>query len=182
MGAPAARRRRSCPRSAAARPTPGAAEEYYERNGAYPSVEINEVVAGEPRTVVPAVARATVSVRLAPGQEAAAIAPVLEGLLRDAAPADADVAIELHLADPSLFEPDLPALLLAAEALERATGTRAGAGPLRRLDPRRGGVRRPRDPHHRRAASRSPTTPSTRPTSRSSSRTSSSASAPGASC
>ena len=102
---------------------PGAAEEYYERNGADTAVEVNEVVSGEPRTVVPAVARGTVSVRLAPGQRAAEIGPVLERLLRDAAPADADVSILLHLADPSLFEPDLPALVLAAEALERATGT-----------------------------------------------------------
>jgi acetylornithine deacetylase/succinyl-diaminopimelate desuccinylase-like protein len=28
-----------------------------------------------------------------------------------------------HLADPSLFEPDLPAITLAAQAIERATGT-----------------------------------------------------------
>jgi acetylornithine deacetylase/succinyl-diaminopimelate desuccinylase-like protein len=102
---------------------PGAAAEYYERNGAYPSVEINEIVGGEPRTVVPAVARATVSVRLAPGQYATEIAPVLERLLREAAPADAAVTIACHLADPSLFEPDLPAIVLAAQALERATGT-----------------------------------------------------------
>jgi acetylornithine deacetylase/succinyl-diaminopimelate desuccinylase-like protein len=102
---------------------PGAAEEYYERNGAYPSVEINQIVGGEPRTVVPAVARAAVSIRLAPGQRADEIGPVAERLLRAAAPADADVAIAWQLADPSLFEPDLPALVLAAQALERATGT-----------------------------------------------------------
>jgi acetylornithine deacetylase/succinyl-diaminopimelate desuccinylase-like protein len=102
---------------------PGAADEYYERNGAYPSVEINEVAGGEPRTVVPAHAHAAISIRLAPGQRAEEIRPVAERLLRDAAPADADVTIEWQLADPSLFEPDLPALVLAAEALERATGT-----------------------------------------------------------
>jgi acetylornithine deacetylase/succinyl-diaminopimelate desuccinylase-like protein len=102
---------------------PGAADEYYERNGAYPSVEINQVVGGEPRTVVPACAHAAVSIRLAPGQRAEEIRPVAERLLRDAAPADADVTIEWQLADPSLFEPDLPALVLAAQALERATGT-----------------------------------------------------------
>jgi acetylornithine deacetylase/succinyl-diaminopimelate desuccinylase-like protein len=101
----------------------GAAAEYYERNGAWPSVEINELVGGEPRTVVPAVARASVSIRLAPGQRADEIGPVAERLLRDAAPADADVTMAWQLADPSLFEPDLPALVLAAQALERATGT-----------------------------------------------------------
>ncbi|MEA2247093.1 MAG: hypothetical protein QOH46_1622, partial [Solirubrobacteraceae bacterium] len=102
---------------------PGAAAEYYERNGADTSVEVNEIVGGEPRTLVPAVARATLSVRLAPGQRAAEIGAVLERLLRDAAPADADVTMDWHLADPSLFEPDLPALVLAAQAIERAMGT-----------------------------------------------------------
>ncbi|MEO8688645.1 MAG: M20/M25/M40 family metallo-hydrolase [Solirubrobacteraceae bacterium] len=102
---------------------PGAEEEYYQRNGADTSIEINEIVGGEPRTLVPALARATVSVRLAPGQRAAEIGPVLERLLRDAAPGGADVELAWQLADPSLFEPDLPALVLAAQALERATGT-----------------------------------------------------------
>jgi acetylornithine deacetylase/succinyl-diaminopimelate desuccinylase-like protein len=102
---------------------PGAAAEYYERNGAGASLEVNQVAGGEPRTVVPAVARAAVSLRLAPGQRASEIGPVLERLLRDAAPPEADVTMHWHLAEPSLFEPDLPALVLAAEAIERATGT-----------------------------------------------------------
>ena len=102
---------------------PGAAAEYYERNGADASLDVNELTGGEPRTVGPAVARAAVSLRLAPGQRADEIGPVLERLLRDAAPPDADVTMHWHLADPSLFEPDLPALVLAAQALERATGT-----------------------------------------------------------
>ena len=102
---------------------PDAAAEYYERNGADASLEINHVVGGEPRTVVPSVARATVSLRLAPGQRASEIGPELERLLREAAPAEADVTLRLQLADPSLFEPDLPAVTLAAQAIERATGT-----------------------------------------------------------
>ena len=88
---------------------PGAAAEYYERNGADASLDVNEIVGGEPRTVVPAVARGTVSLRLAPGQRATEIGPVLERLLRDAAPPEADVKMSWHLAEPSLFEPDLPA-------------------------------------------------------------------------
>src|SRR5215212_11683755 len=44
----------------------GAAEEYYERNGADASLDVNEVVGGEPRTLVPAAARAAISLRLAP--------------------------------------------------------------------------------------------------------------------
>ncbi len=101
---------------------PGAGAEYYERNGADASLDVNQVVGGEPRTVVPSVARGTVSLRLAPGQRASEIGPALERLLRDAAPEQADVTIHWHLADPSLFEPDLPAITLAAQAIERATG------------------------------------------------------------
>jgi acetylornithine deacetylase/succinyl-diaminopimelate desuccinylase-like protein len=102
---------------------PEAAAEYYERNGADASLDVNEIVGGEPRTLVPASARATVSLRLAPGQRADEIGPVFERLLRDAAPADAEVELAWHRADPSLFEPDLPALVLGAQAIERATGT-----------------------------------------------------------
>ena len=64
---------------------PGAAAEYYERNGADASLDVNQIVGGEPRTLVPAVARAHVSLRLAPGQRAAEIGPELERLLRDGA-------------------------------------------------------------------------------------------------
>ena len=107
-----------------ARPAyPGAAAEYYERNGADASLDVNEIVGGEPRTLVPAVARATVSLRLAPGQRAGEVGPELERLLREAAPPDADVKMSWHHADPALFEPDLPALVLGAQAIERATGT-----------------------------------------------------------
>ena len=71
----------------------------------------------------PHVAHGAVSLRLAPGQRAADIGPELERLLREGAHPDADVSFKWHLADPSLFEPDLPALVLAAQAIERATGT-----------------------------------------------------------
>jgi acetylornithine deacetylase/succinyl-diaminopimelate desuccinylase-like protein len=47
----------------------------------------------------------------------------LERLLRSAAPDGAEVAIELELADPALFDPQHPALQLAAEAIGRACGT-----------------------------------------------------------
>jgi hypothetical protein len=58
-----------------------------------------------------------------PGQRAADIGPELERLLREGAHPDADVSFKWHLADPSLFEPDLPALVIASRAIERATGT-----------------------------------------------------------
>ncbi|HYF24504.1 MAG TPA: M20/M25/M40 family metallo-hydrolase [Baekduia sp.] len=104
---------------------PGAAREYYERTGAQPAVDINEIVGGEPRTVVPHTARATVSLRLAPGQDPAAMRRELERLLRDAAPEGAELAFHWHDAAPALFGVDEPAIRLAADALERACGTPA---------------------------------------------------------
>jgi acetylornithine deacetylase/succinyl-diaminopimelate desuccinylase-like protein len=102
---------------------PGAGDELWERTGALTAVDVNMLAAGEPRTIVPAVARAHVSVRLAPGQRAEEIGAELERLLRSAAPDGARVAIEMELADPALFDPAHPALQLAAGAMERACGT-----------------------------------------------------------
>jgi acetylornithine deacetylase/succinyl-diaminopimelate desuccinylase-like protein len=102
---------------------PGAGEELYERTGGAPSLDVNEIAVGEPRTIVPVEARAHLSVRLAPGQHAADIERAVEELLRAAAPAGADVEIQPHkAAEPALFDPEAPALRLAAEALERACG------------------------------------------------------------
>ena len=102
---------------------PEAGDEFYERTGAATAVEVNMVEVGEPRTIVPATARAHVSVRLAPGQRAEQIGAELERLLRAAAPDGAEVSIEMDLADPALFDPAHPALQLAAGAMERACGT-----------------------------------------------------------
>jgi acetylornithine deacetylase/succinyl-diaminopimelate desuccinylase-like protein len=102
---------------------PGAGAEYYERNGADASLDVNAIAGGEPRTMIPAVARATLSQRLAPGQDPEAIAATLERLLRAALPDGADLTVaDLQLATPALFAPDEPAIVLAAEALERACG------------------------------------------------------------
>ncbi len=102
--------------------SPEAAAEFYERTGALTSVDVNMISVGEPRTIVPAVARAHVSVRLAPGQSAAAIGAELERLLREAAHPAAEVAIETELADPAFFDTSHPALQLGAEAIGRACG------------------------------------------------------------
>jgi acetylornithine deacetylase/succinyl-diaminopimelate desuccinylase-like protein len=109
---------------AGARPVhPGAGAEYYERNGADTSLDVNAIHAGEPRTVVPAMVRATVSQRLAPGQRSDRARATLEGLLLGAAPDGAEVEIvNVETAEPSLFTPDEPAIALAAQALRRAGG------------------------------------------------------------
>jgi acetylornithine deacetylase/succinyl-diaminopimelate desuccinylase-like protein len=112
--------------AAGARPLyAGAGADYYERNGADGSLDVNAIHAGEPRTVVPAVARATLSQRLAPDQRSEDVVPILERLLRDAAPEGAEVAIAFQCGEPALFAPDTPAVALAAQALERACGVPA---------------------------------------------------------
>ena len=102
---------------------PGAAEEFWVRTGAEPSVDVNMLRAGEPRTVIPSVATAQLSVRLAPGQSAAEIAAEVERLLTAAVPDGAELSVTLDGAEPSLFDARDPALQLAADAFERACGT-----------------------------------------------------------
>ena len=103
--------------------TAGAAGEFWDRTGGEPSVDVNMLTAGEPRTVIPSVARAQLSMRLAPGQSAAPMAAELERLLREALPEGAELSVDFDLADPALFDPSDPALQLAAGAFERACGT-----------------------------------------------------------
>jgi acetylornithine deacetylase/succinyl-diaminopimelate desuccinylase-like protein len=81
--------------------TPGAGNEFYERIGAAPALDVNLVSTGEPRTIVPSVARGHVSLRLAPGQSAAVIGPEFERLLLSAVPEGAEVEMEMELADPA---------------------------------------------------------------------------------
>lgn len=101
---------------------PGSGEEYYERNGADSALDVNELSGGEPRTVVPAHAHATLSMRLAPGQDPQLMLEVLTRLLREALPDGAELELSSHSAPPALFDPGEPALRLAADALRRACG------------------------------------------------------------
>jgi acetylornithine deacetylase/succinyl-diaminopimelate desuccinylase-like protein len=103
---------------------PGAGGEYYLRNGADASLDVNEIAGGEPRTIVPAQAHATLSLRLAPGQDPRRMHTVLIGLLRGALPPGAVLEeTSVMYAEPALFEPAEPALQLAAQALDRACGS-----------------------------------------------------------
>ncbi|MGH2734791.1 MAG: peptidase dimerization domain-containing protein, partial [Actinomycetota bacterium] len=103
----------------------GSAADYYEQNWADASLDVNGIEGGDAlqkRTIIPATARARLTVRLAPGQSASEIASTLEQLLRDAAPGGAEVEIETDGSDPAVFEPSLPALELGRVALEEACG------------------------------------------------------------
>lgn len=107
-----------------ARPiVPEAAEEFHERTGARAAVDLNYVEAGAPRTVLPGHAKAAVTLRLAPGQSAAAMEQTFERLLREAAPDGAELKFHHHRGEAAHFDPESPALKLAGEAIARATGT-----------------------------------------------------------
>ena len=101
---------------------PTAPAEFYERTGAQPALDLNFVGGGERRTVVPPVAEASLSLRLAPGQDPEAMRAEVERLLRADLPDGAELELAFHTASPALFAVDEPALKLAGEALERACG------------------------------------------------------------
>jgi acetylornithine deacetylase/succinyl-diaminopimelate desuccinylase-like protein len=107
---------------------PRAAEEFYVRTTAEPSVDVNGIEGGSPRlqkTVIPVEAQANVSMRLAPGQKPDEIAPVFQQLVREAAPDGADVDVRLWTSsEPALVSPASPAVRLAQDAFERTTGVR----------------------------------------------------------
>jgi acetylornithine deacetylase/succinyl-diaminopimelate desuccinylase-like protein len=105
-----------------------AAEDFYVRTFAEPALDVNGIQSGSPllqKTVLPVEAIANVSVRLAPGQQADDIVPVVERLLREAAPEGADLQVELwSSAEPGLVPPDAKAIQLGLDAFERALGVR----------------------------------------------------------
>jgi acetylornithine deacetylase/succinyl-diaminopimelate desuccinylase-like protein len=105
-----------------------AAEEFYLRTFAEPALDVNGIESGSPqlqKTVLPVHAAANVSIRLAPGQDPAQIGEAFERLLRDAAPPEADLEVELlSSAAPGLVPPDAPAVQLGLAAFERVVGTR----------------------------------------------------------
>jgi acetylornithine deacetylase/succinyl-diaminopimelate desuccinylase-like protein len=112
-----------------ARPSdPRAADDFYLRTTAEPAVTVNGIESGSARlqkTVLPVEAIANVSIRLAPGQTTAAIAPVFERMLRDAAPEAADVEIELwSTGEPGYVDPASPAVVTALDAFEHTLGVR----------------------------------------------------------
>jgi acetylornithine deacetylase/succinyl-diaminopimelate desuccinylase-like protein len=110
--------------AAGARPAyPNAAAEFIERNGSDTAVDVDQIVAGDARTVIPAVARATVSIRVAPGQDVVAIGAELERLIREALPDGAEMTVvSAHTAPPAHFPADSPVLQIAGRAIERAAG------------------------------------------------------------
>ena len=105
-----------------------AAEDFYLRTFAEPSIDVNGIAAGSPllqKTVLPVEAVANVSMRLAPGQKVDEVAPVVERLLRESAPDGAELEVELwSSASPGLIPPDARAIQLGLDAFEKALGVR----------------------------------------------------------
>ncbi len=105
-----------------------AAEEFYLRTFAEPALDVNGVGGGSPqlqKTVLPVRAEANVSMRLAPGQDPGTMADAIERLLREAAPAGAEVDVERwSQAPPGLVPSDSQAIRLGLDAFERALGAR----------------------------------------------------------
>ena len=114
---------------ATARPAdPEAAAEFYLRTTAEPALDVNGIAGGSPvlqKTVLPVEAEANLSIRLAPGQDVETIAAAVERLLREAAPAGAELELtRLSSAAAGLVPPDAPAVQRAQEAFERVMGRR----------------------------------------------------------
>jgi acetylornithine deacetylase/succinyl-diaminopimelate desuccinylase-like protein len=105
-----------------------AAAEYYRRTFAEPALDVNGVLGGSPtleKTVLPVMAEANVSIRLAPGQDPETIAAAFTEIVRAAAPAGATLDIELmSRASPGIVDPRSRAVALGLDAFERALGVR----------------------------------------------------------
>jgi acetylornithine deacetylase/succinyl-diaminopimelate desuccinylase-like protein len=106
----------------------GSGDDYYLQNWADASLDVNGIDGGDAhqiRTIIPAEAKATFSVRLAPGQSAAKIRDNLDRILREGIPERADVKITYQsMNDPALFDADSDAILFAQDAFEKAVGAR----------------------------------------------------------
>lgn len=105
-----------------------AGEDFYLRTFAGPAVDVNGLYGGEPllqKTVLPVLAEANVSIRLAPGQDVDEVGSAFERLLREAAPQGAELQVERWSAAPAgLVPPDAAAVRLAQDAFERVLGRR----------------------------------------------------------
>jgi acetylornithine deacetylase/succinyl-diaminopimelate desuccinylase-like protein len=105
-----------------------ASKDFWLRTTSETTAELNGVIGGSPmlqKTVLPVEAEANLSVRLAPGQSSAVVAPVVERLLREALPAGAELEIALWSAgEPAWIDPEADAIRLAQDAFESVLGVR----------------------------------------------------------
>ena len=105
-----------------------AADDFYDRTWAEPSLDVNGIRGGKPEfvnTTLIVEAEARFTIRLAPGQDPETIAATVEKLIGDAVPDSAEVElIRENSAAPGVFSADSPAIQLGMEAFKKATGVR----------------------------------------------------------
>lgn len=104
-----------------------AAEDFYIRTWAEPSIDVNGIVGGKPglrNTTLVSRASANFTIRLAPGQDVQTIAHAAESLLRVAAPLGAALDIRWEGTPPGMTSPDSEPIRLALGAFERVFGRR----------------------------------------------------------
>jgi len=126
---------------AGARPADGgAADDFYIRTWAEPSLDVNGIAGGSAtlqKTVIPVEAQANLSIRLVGDQRPEEIIAALERLLRESAPDGVDVEVDVWAqSPPGLVPSDAPAIQLGLDAFEHVLGARpllirtGGAIPL----------------------------------------------------
>jgi acetylornithine deacetylase/succinyl-diaminopimelate desuccinylase-like protein len=103
-----------------------AADEFWLRTTAQSSVDVNGILGGKPglrNTTTVTSAEANFTVRLAPGQDTETIRAAVERLIREAAPAGAEVDLRYAGGTPaSVVDPASPAIKLGQAAFEKVFG------------------------------------------------------------
>jgi acetylornithine deacetylase/succinyl-diaminopimelate desuccinylase-like protein len=116
-------------RAAGAKPADDRAEaDFYRRTWEGPSLTVHSIGCGDPRihkTSIGTEALASLSLRVAPGQDPAALSEQLGRRLRSACPEHATVELDAWPpGSPAYVSPADPVIASGFDAIERATGTR----------------------------------------------------------
>jgi acetylornithine deacetylase/succinyl-diaminopimelate desuccinylase-like protein len=88
---------------------------------------VNGIIGGKPglrNTTLSVQASGECTIRLAPGQDVDTIGAAAERLMRDAAPAGAEIEIKWKGTPPGLVRPDAAAIQLGLNAFEQVLGVR----------------------------------------------------------
>jgi acetylornithine deacetylase/succinyl-diaminopimelate desuccinylase-like protein len=104
-----------------------AASDFYVRTFAEPSADVNGIIGGKPglrNTTLSIAASGEFTIRLAPGQDVQTIGAAAERLVREAAPAGAEVEVTWTGTPPGLVRPDSPVVQLGLDAFQQTTGAR----------------------------------------------------------
>jgi acetylornithine deacetylase/succinyl-diaminopimelate desuccinylase-like protein len=113
---------------AGARPLdPDAAAQFNIRTLAEPSADVNGIIGGKPgvrNTTLSVHAAGECTIRLAPGQQVDVIGAAAEKLMREAAPAGAEVEIVWKGVPAGLMRADAAPIKLCADAFEQVLGVR----------------------------------------------------------